>query len=94
MGQKAAEGGANYHLYTFITHPGAGGVALGGQACSTNPKMRISMNKGYGPNQCHYYSPPNPIDCTKPANRIALTAEVSISDEVYQINFFCPLYLN
>ena len=88
MGNMAKAEGSNYDLYTFITHPGASGVALGGQACSSNPTFRISMNKGYGPNQCHYYSPPNPIDCTKPANRIALTAEVSISDEVYQINFF------
>ena len=76
MGQKASAHGAKYDLYTFITHPGASGVALGGQVCSSNPKLRISMNKAYGANQCHYYSPPSPIDCSKPANRIALTAEV------------------
>ena len=79
MGEMAKAEGSNYDLYTFITHPGASGVAYGGQVCSSNPRMRISMNKGYGPHQCHYYQPPNPIDCSKPTNRIALTAEVSIS---------------
>jgi hypothetical protein len=80
MGQKANALGAKYDLYTFITHPGAGGVAYGGQACnSANPSMRISFNKAYGEYQCGYYRPPNPIDCSKPANRIALTAEVIIN---------------
>jgi len=79
MGQKASALGAKHDLYTFITHPGAGGVALGGQACSANPSWRISFNKAYGDWQCGYYEPPNPIDCSKKANRIALTAEVVIS---------------
>jgi hypothetical protein len=76
MGQQASEGGANYDLYHFITHPGARGIAMIGQACSKNPKWRISMSKAYGSNQCQYFGPPSPIDCSKPANRIALTAEV------------------
>ena len=79
MGNLANAEGAKYDMYTFITHPGAAGVAYGGQACSSNANLRISFNQAYGPNQCHYYSPPNPIDCSKPTNRIALTAEVSIS---------------
>ena len=79
MGQKASAQGAKYDLYTFITHPGASGVAFGGQVCSSNPKMRISMNKAYGARQCGFYDPPNPIDCSKKSNRIGLTAEVSIS---------------
>jgi hypothetical protein len=77
MGQKASAQGAKYDLYTFITHPGAGGVAYGGQACnSAEPNMRISFNKAYGADQCGFYEPPNEIDCSKPVNRIALTAEV------------------
>ena len=79
MGKKAKEEGAKYDLYTFITHPGAGGVALGGQVCSESPELRISMNKAYGDWQCSYYEPPTPIDCKKPTNRIALTAEVGTS---------------
>ena len=79
MGEMAKAEGSNYDLYTFITHPGASGVAYGGQACSSIPEMRISWNKAYGPNQCDDYEPPYPIDCSKPTNRIALTAEVSIS---------------
>jgi hypothetical protein len=79
MCQKALEGGANYHLYTFITYPGASGVAIGGQACSEHPQLRISFNSAYGENECRKYDPPTPIDCSKPSNRIALTAEVSIS---------------
>ena len=94
MGKLANAEGAKYDLYAFIKHPGASGVALGGQVCSSNPKYRISMNKAYGPNQCHYYDPPNPIDCSKPANRIALTAEVSVSYEAYQVSSFCSHYLN
>merc|ERR1719510_1147203 len=75
MGKLATAGGSKYTLYTFITHPGAGGVAYGGQACTSTPSLRISMNKAYGANECNYYEPPNPIDCTKTTNRIALTAE-------------------
>ena len=71
----AREGG-DYNLFTYITHPGAGGVAWGGQACSGNAGNRISFNNAYGPNQCNYYNPPDPIDCTRPLNRITLTAEV------------------
>jgi len=81
MGKTAKAEGSNHDLYTFITHPGASGVAYGGQACTSQAEYRISMNKGYGPNQCHYYQPPNPIDCSKPTNRIALTAE-TISHEL------------
>ena len=79
MGKMAKAEGSNYDLYTFITHPGAAGVAYGGQVCSSDPTVRISFNQGYGPNQCHYYSPPKKIDCSKKTNRIGLTAEVSIS---------------
>ena len=79
MGQLASEHGDNYDLYTFITHPGAGGVALGGEVCSDNPKRRISMNRAYGDNQCNNYRPPSPIDCSRPVNRIMLTAEVSVN---------------
>merc|ERR1711981_863865 len=75
MGKMAKAEGSNYDLYTFITHPGASGVAYGGQACSSNANSRISFNKAYGPNQCQDYSPPKTIDCSKKANRIGLTAE-------------------
>jgi len=81
MGNMAKAEGSKYNLYTFITHPGAGGVAIGGQACNPNANERISMNKAYGPNQCSYFEPPNPIDCSKLTNRIALTAE-TISHEL------------
>ena len=79
MGDMAKAEGSKYNLYTFITHPGAGGVAYGGQACTSTPSLRISMNKAYGANECNNNEPPNPIDCTKTTNRIALTAEVIIS---------------
>ena len=79
MGKTAKAEGSNHDLYTFITHPGASGVAYGGQACSSNANSRISFNKAYGPNQCQDYDPPKKIDCSKKTNRIGLTAEVSIS---------------
>ena len=79
MGQMARAQGANYDLYTFITHPGAEGVAKGGQACNDNPIWRISMTKAYGDNQCNTFSPPNLIDCSRILNRITLTAEVSVN---------------
>ena len=76
MGKLAIAGGSKYDLYTFITHPGASGVGLGGQLCNSKPQWRVSFNSAYGPNQCNYFDPPTTIDCSKPTNRIALTAEV------------------
>jgi len=81
MGNLANAEGAKYDLYTFITHPGASGVAYGGQVCNTDPRLRVSFNKAYGDSQCGYYSPPFPMDCSKPTTRIALTAE-TISHEL------------
>ena len=72
-----AKKGGDHDLFTFVTHPGAGGVAWGGVACETTKTWRINFNKAYGPNQCNYYDPPQQIDCT-PTNRIVLTAEVYI----------------
>ena len=73
---QLAQNGGDYDVFAFITHPGASGVAYGGQACPNAPRgNKISFNKGYGPNQCNYYDPPQWIRCTV-SNRIALTAEV------------------
>ena len=86
------KGGSKYDLYTFITHPGASGVALGGQACNPKPEWRVSFNKAYGDHECQNYEPPTKIDCSKPTNRIALTAEVdmySIYDIKLHYNFMC-----
>ena len=78
MGELAGAEGAKYDLYAFITHPGASGVALGGQLCNKNPGWRVLFVSAYGDNECNGYDPPYPIDCSKPSNRIALTAEVGI----------------
>ena len=75
----ASEQGANYDLYTFITHPGASGIAKSGVACNDNPILRISMTKAYGNNECNDYEPPNFIDCSRILNRITLTSEVSVN---------------
>ena len=76
FGKLAIEGGSEYDLYTFITHPGASGVSLGGEACNPKPQWRISLNRAYGDDECNKFSPPTEIDCSKPTNRIVLTAEV------------------
>ena len=76
MGKLANAEGAKYDLYAFIKHPGASGVALGGQLCNKSPAWRIGFMSAYGDNECGNYDPPKPIDCSKPTNRIALTAEV------------------
>ena len=71
-----ARKGGDYDLFTFVTHPGGGGVAFGGVACDTDKGQRINFNSAYGANECNGYNPPKPIDCTT-TNRIMLTAEVS-----------------
>ena len=78
MGKLATAGGSKYNLYTFITHPGASGRAKIG-ACSSDPMLRISMNKAYGRDECNDYKPPYANDCSKLTIRIGLTAQVSIS---------------
>ena len=73
---QLAQNGGDYDVFAFITHPGASGVAYGGTACPSEPRgEKIAFNKGYGPNQCNYFNPPQWIRCTV-TNRIALTAEV------------------
>ena len=79
MGQMAKAEGSNYDLYAFITHPGATGIAMGGQACNSDPAWRISINKAYGRYECDDYEPPFLNDCSKLIIRIGLTAQVSIS---------------
>jgi len=69
-----AENGGNYDLFTFITHPGASGVAWGGNVCANGNANRISFNKAYGPTECNNYEPPVRMACTT-TERIALTAE-------------------
>jgi len=66
----------NHHdLIAYVTHPGAQGVVQWpGDVCKKNENRR-SHTMGYGPNQCHYYQPPEKIECT-PTNRLALTAEI------------------
>ena len=71
-----AQNGGDYDVFAFITHPGASGVADSGTACPGAPgRDKISLNRGYGPNQCNNFKPPQRIRCTV-SNRIALTAEV------------------
>ena len=79
MSNLANAEGAKYDHHTFISHPGASGVALGGTICEKNPRVRVSSNNAYGDTECDTFEPPTPIDCTKPTNRIALTAQVGIS---------------
>jgi len=71
---KLAENGGNYDLFTFITHPGASGVAKGGMVCADDNRYRISFNKAYGSTECNTYDPPERMACTT-TERIALTAE-------------------
>ena len=79
MSDLANAQGAKYNHYTFISHPGASGVAKSGTVCNKNPRWRVSSNDAYGDDECNKYNPPTAIDCTKPTNRIALTAQVGIS---------------
>ena len=71
-----AQYGGDFDVFAFITYPGASGIAMGGQACPGAPGGdKISFNRGYGPNDCDTYDPPEWIPCTV-SNRIVLTAEV------------------
>jgi hypothetical protein len=70
--------GAKYNLYTFISYPGGAGVAERLSLCNKNPRERISSISGYGKLDCDNFNPPTKIDCTKPTNRIALTAQVGL----------------
>ena len=76
MSNLANAEGAKYDLYTFISFPGANGVAEKQALCDKNPRRRVSSIFGYGETECGAFDPPTPIDCTKPTNRIALTAQV------------------
>lgn len=76
MSKLANAEGAKYDLYTFISHFGAEGVAVNGVLCDKNPRHRVSFITAYGDTECDAFNPPTKIDCTKPTNRIALTAEV------------------
>jgi len=69
-----AEEEGSYDLFTFITHPGAAGVAYSSMVCEYGNSNRISFNKAYGSTQCNNYNPPETLDCTV-AERITLTAE-------------------
>ena len=74
-----AQNGGDYDAFIFITYPGASGVAIGGKACPSEQRgHKISYNKAYGGNDCNKYQPPQWIRCTV-TNRIALTAEVIIT---------------
>ena len=73
---QMAQDGGDFDVFAFITYPGASGIAMGGQACPGAPGGdKISFNRGYGPNDCDTYDPPEWIPCTV-SNRIVLTAEV------------------
>jgi hypothetical protein len=78
MSNLANAEGAKYNLYTFISYPGAEGVAVRKSLCHENPRHRVSSIFGYGATECDSYNPPTKIDCTKPTNRIALTAQVGL----------------
>jgi len=68
----------DHDLIAYVTHPGAEGYGPG-DVCNKNGK-RWSHNVGYGPNECNWYQPPEPMECT-PTNRLALTAE-TIAHEI------------
>ena len=78
MSKLAEAEGAKYDLYTFISHFGADGVAVTGSLCDKDPRVRVSFITAYGDTQCDAFNPPTKIDCTKPTNRIALTAQVGV----------------
>ena len=79
-----AEEEGSYDLFTFITHPGAAGVAYSSMVCEYGNSRRISFNKAYGDTQCNNYNPPETLDCTV-AERITLTAEVDIEYLIFLI---------
>ena len=65
-----------YHLMAFVTVPGAtnpGSWGKFGAVCAK--ENRFSLTRGFGPDECNSYDPPEPIDCT-PTNRITLTGQV------------------
>ena len=77
----------SYDIFTFVSHPGASGVAKGGTVCNRLNSLKINYNLGYGPDECRKYQEKCDwydwwcwadywdIDCYA-TNRIALTAEV------------------
>jgi len=75
LGNLALNGG-DYNVFSFITAPGAEGWAWEGVVCESSNLEKLNWNAAYGSNQCNWYDPPEPIDCTKTSNRIALTSEL------------------
>ena len=69
----------DYDLFTFVTFPGAGGLAWGASVCKGNgfKDWKVNHNMAYDSYDCNNYDPPQSIDCT-PTNRIVLTAEVNM----------------
>ena len=69
----------DYDLFTFVTFPGAGGLAWGASVCKGNnfKDWKVNHNMAYDSYDCNIYNPPQSIDCT-PTNRIVLTAEVNM----------------
>ena len=74
-----ANEGGDYDAFTFVSHPGASGVAWGGQVCANVNSNRINFNMAYGDDQCNNYvtADMDRYACTI-SERIAFTAEVSI----------------
>lgn len=65
-------------LVSYVTCPGAAGVAWGDTVCVSDrqKEKRINFIQGYGANECSKYNPPTPITCNYD-NRIILTAETA-----------------
>jgi len=82
----------SYDIFTFVSHPGASGIALGATVCNRKNDQKINYSYGYGPDECRKYQEKCDwydwwcwadywdIDCYA-TNRIALTAE-TIAHEI------------
>jgi len=81
-----------YDVFSFVSHPGAEGVAWRGTVCRRGNSMKVNYNRGYGSGECSKYLEKCDwydwmchaeklwIDCS-PSSRIALTAE-TIAHEI------------
>lgn len=86
------ERAGSYDAFSFITHPGASGIAWRGTVCATSNGDKVNHIKAYGPNECKKYLEACKswdwrchwdmlyVDCS-PTSRIALTAE-TIAHEI------------
>ena len=81
-----------YHLVAAVTAPGASGDGSWAYLKSIcQHPIKLSLNRGYGPHECNWFSPPEPVDECTPTIRIAFTGEVILKPLCYDMKMFCSM---